>query len=227
MSYVDLVGLHSDRFIQTTINVDDNGNVFLSSIGVVPEDLAVSEGEREEMHRSVNRWYSPELQQSSNRSYTLASDIFALGVVFSDVLALFKKNATEFTYKDQLVLEDLIQSCTDKDPSARPTVFEISKMLDERCQIVNSTDLMATIPSIEGGAMSVGLRAWDRWRVACFISKVPTAIWDEDRDVHYVSSAPLQGSSDQPLRQVSVEVKCHDQGKARTSTSLPTRWGRV
>ena len=67
MSHVDLVSLHSDRFIQTTINVDDNGNGFLSSIRVVPADLAISEGKREEMHRSAKHWYCPELQQSSNR----------------------------------------------------------------------------------------------------------------------------------------------------------------
>lgn len=75
------------------------------------------------------------------------------------------------------------------------------------------------MPSAENITELTGLQNVDRWRVVPYVCKIP-AMFTEQNDRLYVASAPLQGLDEHPLRQLCVEVKCHDQGKEYTSMSL-------
>ncbi|ESK90617.1 hypothetical protein Moror_4186 [Moniliophthora roreri MCA 2997] len=203
----------------TSITVDEEGDVSLSSVGITPHHLAISDEQRRELNDSMMRWYAPEIRNEANPSFTQASDVFALGVVFLDILAAVAdlRKPHPMLLENRRLVEELIEQCTSKDPSSRPTVSQVAEHLQRKCSNVATTDLMAVVPSSRDADLPDGLQNSDRWRVAYFSNKVAQLARDPDRNIRYVASAPLPGSSEHPLRQLCIEVQCHDQGKEKTT----------
>ncbi|KAK7037278.1 hypothetical protein VNI00_011269 [Paramarasmius palmivorus] len=213
----DLPVIHGG-ICSTSLTVDEEGNVSLSSVGIKPEDLAMSEEQRQTLYCDLERWRAPEIRGEANGNYTQASDVFALGVVFSDILDTMADQKLPHTVRPipkELVTE-LVRECTADDPGRRPSVSQVVERLQEKCTNVLSTDLMAVAPSSRETDLPDGVLDSNRWRVAFFSHRVPTFASDPDHNINYVSSAPLPGSTEHPLRQLCIEVQCHDQGKDYT-----------
>ncbi|KAK7442493.1 hypothetical protein VKT23_016091 [Stygiomarasmius scandens] len=203
----------------TSITVDEQGNVSFSSVGIKPEHLAMSEEQRHTLEQELERWRAPEIRDKSNRDkVTLSSDIFALGIIFSDMFEAIEGTTQAMKPGPKKVVAELIQECTSNDPTHRPTISQIVQCLQEKWSgNVLATDHMAVPPSMRETDPPDGLQdSANRWRVAFFSRRALMFVEDPDR-IDYLSSAPLLGSSEHPLRQLCIEVQCHDQGKDRTT----------
>lgn len=117
------------------------------------------------------------------------------------------------------LLSSIAEQCTAADPLTRPTISALVEQLTKPSSADQITDFLALMPSAVNITELTGLQNIDQWRVVPYICRIPAVFW-EKVDRLYVASAPLQGVHEHPLRQLCIEVKCHDQGKENTCMFL-------
>ncbi|KIK57934.1 hypothetical protein GYMLUDRAFT_171932 [Collybiopsis luxurians FD-317 M1] len=205
------------RLRPSTVDVDDKGNLLVGSVGLRLEDTRVSEAQRPILEQILREWIAPELLEGG--TLTPESDIFSLGVIVSSLITIIQERHPSRKFP---VLTSVASQCSADDPSARPKLQDLMKQLEDRDSKDQLSDLLALMPTAKNVSELTGLQNIDRWRVVPYISKVHTT-FKQENDRLYVASAPLNGLSDHPLRQLTIEVKCHDQG--RENTTAPQRDG--
>ncbi|KAF5375486.1 hypothetical protein D9757_009935 [Collybiopsis confluens] len=144
---------------------------------------------------------------------TPESDIFSLGVILKELITLIQEKHSNRAFSS---LNSIASRCQAPNPSSRPNTQDLIQELEDRDSKDEISDLLAMLPSTTDVSEVTGLQNIDRWRVVPYISKIHK-IFTEDDDRLYIASAPLQGVSEHPLRQITVEVKCHDQGREYTT----------
>jgi serine/threonine protein kinase len=204
------------RLRPATIDVDEKGNVAVGSVGLQLDDMRVPPDERPKIEQMLKRWTAPEVLEGMPP--TVESDIYALGVIVSDLIATAQERNPS---RKLSLLSSIKEQCTAPDPFVRPTLQALVKQLEKRSEDPD-TDLLVTMPSTDKITELTGLQNIDRWRIVPYVCKIHTA-FTEHVDHLYVASTPLQGMEEHPLRQLAIEVKCHDQGRENTSRLLNTR----
>ena len=154
--------------------------------------------------KELREYLAPELTTES--AATIASDIYAYGVILQKMLLFVR-----YTQADK-TLTSLIAECTNPDPSKRPNASTIYDNLSHSSQVNNPELFVAQshLPQTEvEGSEST-------WRMARYTSDLEQSYID-GQDVVYLQSLPISGNSDQPLRKLCFQLKCHDQGAEYTS----------
>ncbi|KAJ3859999.1 kinase-like domain-containing protein [Lentinula novae-zelandiae] len=200
------------------VDIDENAEVSVGSIGLKLRDLRIRESQRAEIGQILHKWTAPELLEDGSMAPTTTSDIFSIGAIICELISTIHERHP--TQKLPL-LTSLSKQCTSPSPSSRPTIPQLIESLEGKLQSKDDesiSDFLAVMPSAENITELTGLQNVDRWRVVPYVCKIP-ALFTEQNDRLYVASAPLQGLDEHPLRQLCVEVKCHDQGKEYTTAS--------
>jgi len=182
-------------------------------VGLHHSDLRISEDARSDAEQSLHPWTAPELLEDHTLSPNTASDIFSLGAIVATLITLIQERNPS---RKLPLLTSIARQCTSADPSARPTLSDLIKQLEAPDSNSQATDLLAPMPTIDNVTELTGLQNVDRWRVVPYVSRIH-AEYSEHDDRLYLASAPLEGFSEHPLRQLCIEVKCHDQGRENTS----------
>ncbi|KAJ4464546.1 hypothetical protein C8J55DRAFT_530017 [Lentinula edodes] len=199
------------------VDIDENAEVSVGSIGLKLRDLRIRES-RAEIGQILHKWTAPELLEDGSMAPTTTSDIFSIGAIICELIStIHERHPTQ----KLALLTSLSKQCTSPSPSSRPTIPQLIESLEGKLQSKDDesiSDFLAVMPSAENITELTGLQNVDRWRVVPYVCKIP-AMFTEQNDRLYVASAPLQGLDEHPLRQLCVEVKCHDQGKENTTAS--------
>lgn len=181
-------------------------------MGLHHSDLRISEDARSDAEQSLRPWTAPELLEDHTLSPNTASDIFSLGAIVASLITLIQERNPS---RKLPLLTSIARQCTSADPSARPTLSDLIKQLETPDSNSQATDLLAPMPTIDNVTELTGLQNVDRWRVVPYVSRIHAGYSEHD-DRLYLASAPLEGFSEHPLRQLCIEVKCHDQGRENT-----------
>ncbi|KAJ3710177.1 kinase-like domain-containing protein [Lentinula raphanica] len=198
------------------VNVNEKGEVIVGSVGLQLQDLRVPARDLPDLERSLNEYTAPEIREVHNTPPTTSSDVFSLGAIISTLIAVVRERNPDRKFP---LLTPVSNDCRAVDPSARPNVTQLIERLEEKLQIKDEvTDFLAMMPSSENITELTGLQNIDRWRVVPYVRKT-SMVYLEQNDHLYLASAPLEGSTGHPLRQLSIEVQCHDQGKEYTTAS--------
>ncbi|KAF9066719.1 hypothetical protein BDP27DRAFT_1330197 [Rhodocollybia butyracea] len=179
-------------------NIDINsGNVLIGSIGLGLGHLRIPEHQRLALEPSLRQWTAPELLENPEMSPNTQTDIFSLGKIITELINIIHKRRPSANFP---VLSSIAEKCTTQFTEQSPH-YQIS-------------DLFAPLPSASGPntAELTGLLKINQWRVTPYTCTTP-AIFKEEDHRYYVASAPLQGIHEHPLRQLCIEVNCHDQGE--------------
>ncbi|KAJ4491001.1 hypothetical protein J3R30DRAFT_3428238 [Lentinula aciculospora] len=198
------------------VDVDESGEVVLGSVGLRLQDLRIPGKDCVDLEQILYKWTAPELLDDWDHttSPTMKSDIFSLGTIISELMIIIHERHPNQKFS---LLTSIAKKCTLADPAARPTVSQVIEKLEEKLRSRDEvTDFLAVLPSAENITELTGLQNVDRWRVVPYVCKIRMS-YMEHNDRLYVASAPLEGLTDHPLRQLCIEVKCHDQGKEYTT----------
>ncbi|KAJ3984377.1 kinase-like domain-containing protein [Lentinula detonsa] len=196
------------------VNVDDKGELTVGSVGLQIHDLRVPEKDCVELEQSLDKWTAPELLEDRSRSLATTSDIFSVGVIISELIAIIHDRHPNQKFP---LLTPIAKECTAVNPSSRPNAIELIGKLEQKLPSKDEvTDFLAVLPSSDNITELTGLQNVDRWRVVPYVCKIQM-VYMEQNDHLYVASAPLEGIGEHPLRQLSIEVKCHDQGQEYTT----------
>ncbi|TFL04930.1 kinase-like domain-containing protein [Pterulicium gracile] len=199
----------------TVVQVDAQGNAVLSSVGLKTSDLSMSAEEATRFEHDLNIWRAPEVV--AGESCTEASDVFAWGRIVRAMiehLEEFHQFSPPLDGKE--LLQRLCDSATHADPSSRPTASKIVEQILGLSDVAPTSEysLLLTHSLMDEGGMADP--AMDRWRfVPC--SRHQYGEITSEYDVLYLKTRPISGLGDHPLRQLSFEIRCHDQGKEATS----------
>lgn len=195
----------------------NEGNVLIGSVGLGLDKLRIHEDQRFALEQSLHQWTAPELLDNPEMAPNARTDIFSLGTIITELINISHERHPS---ENLLLLSSIAKQCTAVDPSSRPAISYLVEQLTNPNPIDRLPDLLAVIPSADNITELTGLQNIDQWRIVPYVCKIP-ATFRQEVDRLYVASAPLQGVHEHPLRQLCIEVKCHDQGRENTCTFLP------
>ena len=203
------------------IYVSPDGNVTLSCVAIHREHLAPMDMSTTlQLHNSLAQWHAPELPVTG---HTTATDIYSLGLVLSSILSVLKAKyeGTLFPFDGESLLQKMIDQCNKPLPNERSSASELMRTLSQFNPIVQEGDNFTAQPSLVVDPLPEGVA--ERWRL------VPVARRDygyvtQNVDVVYLRTAPISGTDEHPLRRLSFEVCCHDQGAEYTSMFLFSKY---
>jgi serine/threonine protein kinase len=182
----------------------------LGSVGVRPSDLA-DPPPRE----LFTPWVAPELQDtygSGDEILTTASDIYSLGRL---LLAMTEVYPTDLATVDaREALKMLAEKCLVIDPEKRPTAFDLLGEIDKE-EDMDGKPFLPLMSSYDIDGVAT-LEEAAKWRVVPS-SRHQYGVVIHNHDAIYLVTSPINGKGEHPVRMISFEIRCHDQGAERTS----------
>ncbi|KZT21442.1 kinase-like protein [Neolentinus lepideus HHB14362 ss-1] len=200
-----------------TVYVDSQGGPKLTCTGISVSELVVPDADTElSLHSALAFWRAPELMDISSPA-TPAGDIYSYGLLLSSMLGVLKDMHSDPPFDGDALLQKLIDPCINPDPAARPSAGKLLEMISGVNPALHEGDLFSSQASLDFDEIPRSVA--ERWRV------VPTArraygVVRDGYDPVYLATQPIDGLSENPLRRLSFEIRCHDQGAERT-TALP------
>ncbi|GJE89526.1 hypothetical protein PsYK624_056280 [Phanerochaete sordida] len=194
------------------VHVDPQGNVTLSCIGIHRKHLAPTDlSTTMQLHNALTPWQAPELPATGP---TPAADIYSLGLLLSGMLTVLLRKHARGPFDGEALLRRLIDDCLRPAPDERASAGGLLRVLAATHPEVREGDMFTAQPSLVVDPLPEGVA--ERWRLV-YTRREAYGVVNEQVDVIYVSTAPIDGGSDAPLRRLSFEVRCHDQGKDYTT----------
>ncbi|EKM61556.1 uncharacterized protein PHACADRAFT_180663 [Phanerochaete carnosa HHB-10118-sp] len=194
------------------VHVDSQGNVTLSCIAIhrthlAPMDLATTM----KLHNALSPWQAPELPATGP---TPAADIYGYGLLLSSMLTILLDKHSSSPFDGEALLRRLIDGCLEPMPEDRSTTSEILQIISATNPVVRDGDMFTAQPSLVVDPLPEGVA--EHWRLVPIMRRAYGVVI-QNIDAIYLSTAPIDGTSDNPLRRLSFEIRCHDQGEEGTT----------
>ena len=167
-----------------------------------------------QLHNALAPWQAPELPATGR---TAAADIYGYGLLLSSMLAILVDKHSREPFDGEALLKRLIEGCLKPLPGDRSTASELLQLISASNPEVREGDMFTAQPSLVVDPLPEGVA--EHWRLVPIIRHAYGAVTQE-MDYMYLSTAPIDGADEHPLRRLSFEVRCHDQGKEYACKSL-------
>ena len=198
---------------QATVHVDQYGNVALSCVGIRPSHLAPVDTQLAiTVHNALSLWRAPELVLSNEP--TSASDVYSYGLLLSAMLDVLVSKHSSPPFDNEAMVQKLKRRCLESDPAARPSAGEILRIISGTNPELKEGDMFTGKGSLDIEDLPEGMA--EHWRLVP-TSRQAYGIIVQGMDVVYLNTPPIDGADTHPLRRLSFELRCHDQGADYTS----------
>lgn len=169
-----------------------------------------------QLHNALSQWQAPELPATGP---TPATDVYGYGLLLSAMLTILLSKHSREPFDGEALLRKLIDGCLKPMPNDRSTASELLQIISASNPEVREGDMFTAQPSLVVDPLPEGVA--EHWRLVP-IMRHAYGVVVQDMDIVYLSTAPINGADEHPLRRLSFEIRCHDQGKEGTSTSFST-----
>lgn len=198
------------------MHVDPYGNVALSCVGIRRSHLApVDRAMAITLHNALALWHAPEVLESQD--LTPASDIYSYGLLLSAMLDVLLSKHSSPPFDNEAMVQKLKRRCLESDPTARPSAGEILRIISGTNPELKEGDMFTGRGSLDVEDLLEGIA--EHWRLVP-TSRQAYGVIIPGIDVVYLNTPPIDGADEHPLRRISFELRCHDQGADYTSTPI-------
>lgn len=163
------------------------------------------------VHNALAIWRAPELDKTGP---TPASDIYSYGLLLSAMLDVLLAKHSSPPFDNEAMVQKLKRRCLDLDPTVRPSAGEILRIISGTNPALKEGDMFTGRGTLEVEDLPEGIE--EHWRLIPTTRQAYGAVM-QGVDVVYLSTPPIDGVGEHPLRRLSFELRCHDQGADYTS----------
>jgi hypothetical protein len=166
------------------------------------------------MNDRLTAWLAPEVNLGSPPN--LASDIYGWGKVISEMVKRSHPRDEHVENEIRNKLQELSRQCMGQDSSARPIAADVTEsIMTLSTEAEDDEGLFSAM--ITTGLDDEAKEEKEKWRmIPC--ARELRAVFDQSADFVYLKTPQIDGSDEQPLKQLSFDIKGHDQGREATST---------
>lgn len=163
------------------------------------------------IYNALTIWQAPEFNATGA---TPESDIYSYGLLLSAMLDVLLANHSNPPFDNEAMVQKLKRRCLDPDPNARPSAGEVLRIISGTNPALREGDMFTGRGSLDVEDLPDGIA--EHWRLIP-TTKQAYGIVIQGIDVVYLSTPPIDGEGEHPLRRLSFELRCHDQGADYTS----------
>lgn len=133
------------------------------------------------------------------------------------LLSVLLSKRSQGAFDGKALLEKLAIRCLNPDPNVRPTAKEVLHTMFGSHPHLQEPEMFT--PRATLNVDDLASEATERWRLVPVSKQAYGYVTYRDDEV-YLSTAPIDGAEESPVRRLSFELRCHDQGAEYTSTDF-------